>query len=362
MSRLYFVPTLLILLAATPKLPAQSDPALGRFIQPNAKVLISVDWKRIRQSALGTTVTEKWIKSESGPIAGLPGLEFLNDIDRLVLSSPGGNGKDATPQDAPILILAAGHFDLGEVRNALAKFGAKAQMFNSTPVYRPQGKDGKDMAIVLLDAQNILIGDAASVFNALEHNAFSAPAPAENSILSRASQMDTNYDAWMIVSDPEELGNNHLTDLFAQGQFGEPVRAVEAGVSLRTGFAAEVKVQFEDEKAAAKLVSEMDKFLKLMLMGKPGNADLAELGKKLKISAEGPNAKIALRLTPQELEKNTQILASFRKQPATPPVGTLATAQPLVRATPQEPRQEEKKVIRIEGLDGGPREIPYDRP
>ena len=85
---------------------------------------------------------------------------------------------------------------------------------------------------------------------------------------------------------------------------------------------------------------------------------MIELGKKLKLTSEGSVAKLSLRLTPQELEKNTQVLASFRKQPAAGEA--IATNRPLVEPT-QTPIREEKKVIRIEGLDDGPRVIPYER-
>jgi len=350
-------PLLSILLVAPAVLSAQTDPALSRFVQPNAKVLISIDWKRVRQSDTGVTIREKWLTDGAASPLAVPGIEFLNDVDRFLISSSGHKpGNDAT-QDTPILMVASGHFDLAKVRVLLAKFGAKAQMFNSIPVYRPQGENGKDMAVVLLDAQTILIGDAPSVFASLERTAFPAPAPDANSIVARAAEMEANYDAWIVMTDPEEMAKNPLTDMFSEGQLAAGARGFEAGVSLRSGLAADVSVRFENEAAAKTLASELDNMLKGSIKGKAGALALNELGKKLKITSEGPLAKISLRLTPQELQKNTQALATFRGQP---PAGTMANIQPLVRPTPT-PVREEKKVIRIEGLDDGPRVIPYDQ-
>jgi hypothetical protein len=357
MSLFRFTPAFFILLAAPAILSSQTDPVLSRFIQPNAKALISIDWKHFRQSNVGTTVREKWLTAGSGPSVTIPGIEFLNDVDRFLISSSGRKSSDDASEDTPILIVAGGHFDLAKVRSMLTAFGAKPQMFNSIPVYRPQGENGKDMAVVLLDPQTILIGDAPSVFASLERNAFPTPLPDTNSIIARASEMEANYEAWVIMTDPEELANNRLVDIFSDGQLGAGARGFEAGVSLRNGLAADITVRFETEAAAKNLASEMDKLLKMSGKEKAGEPAMIELGKKLKLTSEGSVAKISLRLTPQELEKDTQALASFQKHPAA--AGAIANVRPLVATTPV-PRQEEKKVIRIEGLDDGPRVIPYE--
>ena len=313
MSPFRSITALFVLLAAPAILSAQADPALSRFIQPNAKALISIDWKRVRQSNVGATIREKWLNKGADAATAIPGIEFLNDVDRFLISSSGRKSSDDISEDTPLLIVAGGHFDLAKVRSVLTKFGIKAQMFNSIPVYRPQGENDKDMAVVLLDSQTILLGDAVSVFASLERNAFPPPPPDPNSIVGRAAEMEANYDAWAIMTDPEELANNRLPDIFSDGQLGAGALGFEAGVSLRNGLAADVTVRFETELAAKKLASEVEKLLKMSGKDKAGEPALLELGKKLKLISEGPVAKFSLRLTPQELEKNTQILASFRK-------------------------------------------------
>jgi hypothetical protein len=357
MSPLRSTPALFVLLAAPAILSAQADPGLSRFIQPSAKALISIDWKHVRQSNVGATIREKWLNTDS-PTVVIPGIEFLNDVDRFLISSSGHKSSGDASEDTPLLIVAGGHFDLAKVRSVLTNFGAKAQMFNSIAVYRPQAENGKDMAVVLLDSQTILIGDATSVFASLERNSFPPPAQDSNSIVARAAEMEATYDAWVIVTDPEELANNRLVDIFSDGQLGAGALGFEAGVSLRSGLAADVTVRFETESAEKNLASEMDKLLKLAAQDKAGEPALIDLGKKLKLTSEGSVAKLSLRLTPQELEKNTQVLASFRKQPSA--AGAIANIRPVVETTPA-PRQEEKRVIRIEGLDDGPRVIPYER-
>jgi hypothetical protein len=61
-----------------------------------------------------------------------------------------------------------------------------------------------------------------------------------------------------------------------------------------------------------------------------------------------------MRVTAQELEKNAQIYAATHK----PSVPALAEVRAVAKAAPEPPKPE-RRVIRIEGLDEGTREIPY---
>lgn len=342
---------------------AQTDPTMLRFIHPDAKALVSIDWKRVRQSHLGTMIREKWVDQNTGAI---PGIEFLDDLDRVLISSPGRNAADPSA-DAPLLIVASGRFDLEKVRNVLATNGAKPQMFNNTQVYRPQGKSGKDMAFVLLDAQTILIGDARSVFASLERTAFSvppAPNPVANPLLLRAAQLDANFDIWAVMSTPGALASDRLMSMFTGNDLTADAGAFEIGLSLRSGLTIESAVMFQAESSAKHMASELSRLLKLTMKDKMGEPAVLDLEKKLKITSEGAQVKIAVHMTQQELEKNAQIFTASHSKPAAA-VADVRPRDPAVSGVrpltlpPADPPKPEKKVIRIEGLDEGTREIPY---
>jgi hypothetical protein len=327
---------------------AQTDPALLRFVPTDRKALISIDWKKVRQSPLGTMIRAKWVDG-----SGIPGIEFLNDIDRVVISSPARDAEQSPAEDAPMLIVAGGHFDLAKVRGILSAQGAKPQMFNNVQVYRPQGSSGKEMAFVLLDAQTILIGDPPSIFATLERTTFPIPEAGGNSLLTRAAQLDTTYDAWALISTPGVLASDRLMAIFTGGELGTDAKGVEIGLSLRGGFAVDTTVMFESEAAARNMASELSRLLKLAVKDKAGEPAMLDMEKKLKVTSEGSLVKIAMRMTQVELDKNAQIFALSHK----PAVASVADVHPLV-IPPPAPKPE-KKVIRIEGLDEGIREIPY---
>ena len=331
---------------------AQTDPALLRFAHPDAKALISVDWKRVRQSHIGTMIREKWV--DGNPAGTIPGIEFLNDIDRFVISSPGRNQADDPAAEAPVLIALGGRFDLDKVREVLTAHGVRPQMFNNVQVYRPQGKTDKEMAFVLLDAHTILIGDPPSIFASLERNTFPAPAPDSNSLLVRASQLDANYDVWAQVNTPGVLASHRLMDMFTGGELGSEARSFEIGFSLRNGFTADTTVLFQSEAGAKRMASEISKMLKLAIKDKMGEPAMLDMEKKLKIGSEGAQVKIVIHMTQQDLDKNARIFAVTHNQQA---AASLPEVRPLVIAPP--PPKPEKQVIKIEGLDEGTRELPY---
>jgi hypothetical protein len=341
----------------------QSDPAPWRFVYPNAKVLISINWQRVRQSPAGAMIRDKWLNA--GLLAAIPGIEFVDDIDRVVISSPGnealkdtGTGTAVEPAQAPMLIAVDGHFDAAKVRQLFTRLGAKPQAYNSFQVYRPQAAGSKDMAYVLFDAGTILFGDASSLFAALDRNQFAPPAPEPGSILGRAAVMDAAYEVWLIIATPDIMSSDRLTSLFGGGEWTADAPGFEAGVNLRSGLAADVTVHFTSEAAAKRVVTEMTKLTAMMAKDKEADAQMQAIARKLKFRSDGLAVKISLSLTPQELEKSAQALAAAHMAPALL-APTQAVSPPSVTSAPATLVPIRPGVIRIEGLDEGTREIPY---
>ena len=319
---------------------AQTDAALWRYVHPAAKAVIGIDWKKIQQSSAGLMLQER-IAGGSLPI---PGADFLKDVDRVLISSPGSAGDEQS--EPPILIAVRGRFNQ-DVRKALVDHGAKRQMYGEIPIYRPQGKNGKDVGFALPDAQTILIGDIASLTSSLGRNEFTPADPSPT--VARALVMDPLYDLWAVVATPAALGNERLMGFLAGSDFGEETQGFEAGVSFRDGLTMNIGINARSEAAAKKLSSELSKILKLSAKDQPTNPALAELEKKMKVAAEKGAVSITLHLTKEELEKNTKLFEASRRPKPNP----VADAKPMVKPPPQ------KMVIRIDGLDTGTREIPF---
>ncbi|MBV9769116.1 MAG: hypothetical protein JOZ32_06060, partial [Bryobacterales bacterium] len=157
------VSLLLAVLFATLLAPRQAAAVDWRFVCPNTQALISINWAHIQQTQAGAMLREKWLSLEALP--PIPGIELLNDIDRVLISSPGDSAAEEST-DPPVLVAIRGRFDPVKVRRLFTRMGAAPQLYNSFQVYRPPAKDAKDTAWVLLDARTILLGDARSIFAA----------------------------------------------------------------------------------------------------------------------------------------------------------------------------------------------------
>ncbi len=331
---------------------AQTTPALWRFVHPDAKAVISIDWSRIRTSHIGTMLREKF--GGQNPAAAIPGIEFLDSADRFIVSSS-GKGGDNPAADAPMLLVVGGHFDLAKVRAVLLRHGAKPQQFNSFQVYRPQGKDSRDLAFVLFDPQTILIGDSRSIFASLERAASPATAPEPNSVLARVAEMEANYEAWAVLTGTDVVKSDRLNSFLSGGALDAQAQGMQFGMSMRNGLAMEITILFDSEGAAKKMATELSRMVKLAVKDKLGEPAMLDLEKRLKFNAQGTQVKLALRMTPQELEKNAQIFAASRKQVQ----NSLAEIKPVIKSETVPPEPPKKQVIRIEGLDDGTREIPF---
>jgi hypothetical protein len=356
---------------------ADSDLPLWRFVYPNARALISIDWARIRQSPAGAMIREKWLTS--GAMAAIPAVELLNDIDRVLISSPGKDSADDSAEPA-ILVAIQGHFDAARVRQVFTRLGAKPQSYNSFQVYRPQRRgqkrepedsDARDTAWVLFDSETILYGDAPSVFAALDRNQFarassqptSQASPEPGSIAARAGVMAANYELWVLMDATEIMSSDQIAGLFQGGEWASEAQGFEAGVNLRAGLAADVTVRFPSDAIAKRVTAELTRVMNLAAKDKSSGAQLQDIAKKLKFNADGAATRISLRLTQPELEKTAQAFAASHKAAAqlagnahgsTGPVTNL-TAAPNAALAPAKPA-----MIRIEGLDEGTREIPFE--
>jgi len=326
-------------------LQGQTDARLWRYLHPDAKAVIGVDWSRFQQSVIWTILQQRM-----GALP-LPVLPFLKDIDRIVLSSPGA--PEAGKQEAPILIAVHGHFAPDSVRKALVDMGAHKQTYGKFTIYRPKGKAaGQDLGFLIVDPQTVLIGDLGSLCAAVDRSEFTPVTPGPT--LARAAELDATNDFWAVISNPNVLASERLQGFLAGDDLSELGRGLEFGLSFRDGFALNVSLKTGSEAMAKHLVDQISQAIKLSLKDKPTNPALAEMGKKLKVVAAGDTVSMNLHLTRDEVERSSRLYqASLRNAPPKPLV-------PLNLDLPTPPKPEEKMVIRIDGLDGGPREVPFN--
>ncbi|MCP5117119.1 MAG: hypothetical protein GY953_40355, partial [bacterium] len=107
-----------------------SMPAVWRYAHPDATALIGIEWNRVLSSPLGQQIQAKI--TETG-FSGTPGLEFLDDVDRIFISSPGPAGPSSDEQP-PAVVAVQGRFDLDKLRQMATEKMAASAVYRSVEI------------------------------------------------------------------------------------------------------------------------------------------------------------------------------------------------------------------------------------
>jgi hypothetical protein len=332
---------------------AQTDAGLWRFVHPNAKALIGIDVQRIRTSRVAAEMATQWNSMLATMPLQIPGMDLLKSIDRVVISSPGPSSAGTTGEPA-LLIAVSGRFEPEKLRKMLLKSGSKPQEFHSVTIFRPQDSASKDFGFVVLNSQTLLIGDMKSLCSTIErveHDSAATPP----GIVDRAHDMDVAYDFWAILlMPPSSLGG----DRFPMANMDGKLNGLEAGIAVRDGFAFDVNLHAMSEPAAKEIAAQFSKLVHLAAKDRENHPEWAGLDRKLKIVIEHADVHFALRLDTREVARMTKSLSDGWERGRTLALGD---AVPQLLETPIQPKKipEPPLVIRIDGLDEGPRQIPY---
>lgn len=347
-----------VLACLCPLLPAlvnaQTDAGLWRFVHPNAKALIGIDVQKIRTSHAAEAMAAQWQSMVTAMPFTLPGTDLIKSIDRVVVSSPGRNEKNPD-EESPLLIAVSGKFEPGKLRQMLLKSGSKPQTFNSVTIYRPQDSASQDLGFVVLNSQTLLIGDVKSLWAAIER-VERDPAAAPAGIVERARDLDVAYDFWaVLLTPPSSIGGDRFPLLDVAGD----LTGLEAGIAVRDGLVFDVNLHAISEPAAKEMADQFSKLIHLAAKDRENHPEWAGLDRKVKVVVEHSDVHFAMRFDNKDVTRMAKAMDDGRARRQQ----LAAKAAPLPEKPIEVPKAPEgPQVIRIEGLEGGPREIPYKPP
>lgn len=318
--------------------PASSAEPAWTLIHPNAAALIGANVRSIRESAVGQSLRDSLQKSSFG-MFNFPGLEFLSDIETVLISSPGQKSQGAKG-NPPFLIILTGHFPPEHVHTLLQ---GQPREYHGTQIYAPKGpaKGDGNASMALIDEHTLLIADGPSLEGAIDRRQ-SAMKP--NALLARASSMAAVNDAWIIVTMPPSAFQPANLDL---GKLASSIRGLDAGIAFRDGFNLEVNVAMQDAEAAQDLARQLSVQLVSAVSGKLDDQQALELRQKLQIGSQGNQMNVKFALTREEMDRQLKAMQTRSKE-----------NPPSMPAFIPRPEPTQPATIRIYGLDEGIREIP----
>jgi hypothetical protein len=355
----------LMLLVAAAAVSVTAQTSSWELSQPGAKLLMGIDVKSLRESAVGQSIREQVNKTPppangvqsplQGPMQAMA-LGFLDQVDRVFVSSPGNPSTvfaAGTKNKAPFLLVVEGRFPMGELQPFLK---GTPRRYRDADVYRITPTDVTTVAFIKgeSDSSILLLGDATSVLAAIGRRGGTlAPASA---LLRRAQMLAATHDFWLIADGPlsgfqpagTAASNTQAMQMAAQ------VKGLDMGLALRDGFQLEVGMAAESDAVAAQMTQLLSTQIQMALSAPTNPPETAELANKLHIAAEGNRMQLSLALTKDEFAKQLRATQKARMQAGT--TSSQPAPPPLRPAKPSNPGQ-----ITIYGLDGGPRVVQTTR-
>ncbi len=339
-----------------------------QMIQPDAKLLIGVDLKTLRESTTGSFVGSQlrtMLPKQAGPAAMfIPMIaQALNDIDSILISASGPLGPSQTGQSQPDFVLVMeGRFAQSPLSFLMT---GTPQEYRGAKIYdAPSNAAALKMAFALLNDNLLVVGDPKSLRGAIDRN--SSPSPMQaglESLRGRAWQLGQLHDFWIVAPDLRSLqaaaGNAGKT---APG--GPPgIEDVEMGLGLHDGLLFDINVVTESDDVA-QAISQMvtSQLQSAVSSSQIDNAQALELASQVKVSSDGKRVRLSLQLSADELEHQLRALQTNRAladlmEKNRPQPELRAEARPKLDPVKPAPPKPVSRKIRIIGLDEGVREI-----
>ena len=306
---------------------------------PDAKLLLGIDLKSIRESAAWQLFRDQ--AKTQPPASGMQaiGMGILEQVNHIFVSSPANSTANAKT-NPPFLLAVEGKFPIDQLKPFLQ---SAPRRFGTADIYRLSKTDSTTLAV--MDGL-LLLGDENSVLSAIDRRGH-ALLPASK-LLVRAKALASTNDFWVIADEslskfrPASATSNPLAT-----QFASQIKGLDFGLAVREGFQFELSLATENDAAASQMAQMFATQIQLGLASEPNTPQAAEMVQKLKIDSLGNRVRVSLALSNEELAALLQAEQTARMQ-----VAAAAPQTPRPAARPAKPG----KIV-IYGLDDGPREI-----
>jgi len=313
---------------------AQSHPTWWNLASPGATALVGVDWQTVRASPFAEPVeAELW-----GDL-GFPDLACLHQARQIVISSP------------DLLAMASGNFSGRALSDQAMNLKMKPMTYRNIDMWFASAKGA--LSIARMTDQLVLIGEPKALEMAVDRSIADRRDYAP--LLARAAKF-SQKDLWVVSSRlPDDLASRFVP-------LDTEARGFEGSLTVRGGLSLEASLTTGSEDEANASAEKLAKAV-------PGFPAIA---RGLEISLDEATIELALTVSKE------QVIASLRgqEQPgaAAPPSETIPVQTPVrvervivekieppkpvvAAAKPVEKPAEKPQIIRIVGLDEGPKEI-----
>lgn len=297
-----------LLLFGVVRVSAESHPAWWRYASPEATALVGIQWEHLRSSPFAEAVAGELA---GGDGLGFPDLECLKNSRQILISSPA------------LLAIAAGNFPAATLREQAAGKGLKRAPYKNFEIWVTPGKD--TLSVARMTDQLMLVGRVKNLQDAIDRSLLEETERAYSPLLARAARYAQD-DLWVVARRLPDPLAEHFIPIEAQAE------GFEGGVSLQGGVRLGAVFSAESEEAAGELAEALKQSIRM----------LPPMARGIQINVVQNDVTLGMAISEE------QFAAGLRTT-------TAAAAAPKPEVTAPKPAG--PQVIRIFGLDEGPREI-----
>ena len=297
-----------------------SHPSWWRYASPDATALVGIQWEHLRSSPFADAISGE-LSGDDG--LGFPDLDCLKQARQIVISSP------------VLLAMATGNFPAPLLREQATQKGLKRALYHDVEIWVTPGKE--TLSIARMSDQLVLLGLLRNLQDAIDRSLLEGESRGFSPLLARASHYSQD-DLWVIATGLPDALADRFIPIDTEAQEFEGSVSVQGGLTLKAAFTT------SSEESAGHLVET----LKGMLVSMP----VATRGIEMRIDQN--TVTLSMAVTEQQLAAGLKAAVPVvaKAEPVvSKPAPTPAAPAPVV-SKPAAPQ-----VIRIYGLDEGPREI-----
>jgi hypothetical protein len=330
--RLEDVPALLLLLICAGSLRAESHPTWWTYASPEATALVGIQWDALRHSMLADAVGGELEASGS---LRFPDLACVRDAHQIVISSPA------------LLAMVTGNFPAAMVREQAARAGLKPATYRGVTLWIHPDKE--TLSVAAISDALLLLGSRRTLESALDRTQPDAPRH-YSPLLARAARFAQNADLWVVATRlPDPLAN-----LFVPIE--SETQGFEGLLQVRNGLYLDAVLEAGSEPGALALAESLRGSMASLPAAVRGMQITADKT-SVRLSLELSRAQVASGMRAPETPATAPIPQTAPVPPVTMPVQVAVATLALVPAPAAAEPVEGPQVIRIVGLDEGPREI-----
>jgi len=292
---------------------------------------VGIRWASIQSSPFAGAIAEEL--SSDGSL-GIPDLECLKDAQQILISSP------------DLLVMEAGTFLAATVHDQAVSRGWKHSGYRGVELWVTPGKD--TLSIARISDQLVLLGHVKTLQEAIDRS-LEENGRSYSPLLARAARY-AQKDFWVVAAHLPDPLANIFVPIDAEAD------AFAGSVSIDDGLHLEASLTEASEKAAGEIAQALRHDVPAM----------PSFGRGLQIDTDTVSVRLAMELT------KDQLAAGLRNEPQGSAVVATAEVRPVpalvlptavLPTAPKAPTIEPpRQVVRIWGLDEGPREIVLPRP